>query len=154
MRKEQYPGEMFQALRKGLRHDPGNACGDYGAAIMPELISCDPIRQEALYRYSADALLSNAAGSIHGGAVAIWMDICQGNLIAWENGGYPDPTVSLQLSYMQPVLPGKPAFIRSKIDRFGGRLCFASSLLWQADGEISVSASGVFRIGIPLSINI
>ena len=154
MRKEQYPGEMKEALLKGLQHDPGNAQGAYGAAIMPELISCDPVRLEVLYRYSCDALLSNAAGSIHGGAVATWMDICQGNLIAWLNGGYPDPTISLQLSYMRPVVPGRPAFIRSKIDHFSGHLCFASSQLWQKEGEMAASASGVFRIGVPLSINI
>lgn len=154
MRKEQYSGEMFQSLLKGLQHDPGNASGPYGSAIMPELLSCDPKGLEALYRYSSDALLSNAAGSIHGGAVATWMDICQGNLIAWVNGGYPDPTISLQLSYMRPVIPGRPAFIRSKIQHVSGRLCFASSWLWQTEGETAATASGVFRVGVPLTVNI
>jgi acyl-coenzyme A thioesterase PaaI-like protein len=90
----------------------------------------------------------NSAGIVHGGVLAAFADQVL-STVAWEAAGRrPASTVSLDLQFAGPVIPGQFVVVQGRVVRAGASLIFLTGLL-TCDSRDVVSASGVWNAARP-----
>lgn len=134
----------FQIIQDHLTHADPN---DFDTQIPPTLVSCDADTQTVIYSFDMKPNFSNPHGMGHGGIIAAMLDCAQGATIAGFCDDHPHiVTVSLQTSYLRPVLLGQPLFVKVVIQKLGGHIAYCSAEAWQEKGKIAVTCSGVYHI--------
>jgi uncharacterized protein (TIGR00369 family) len=87
----------------------------------------------------------NSAGAVHGGVLATFADQAM-STVAWQAAGRKAAaTVSLDLHFAAPVVPGNFITLRARLVRAGRSLIFLSAQLACEGNDIAI-ASGVWRI--------
>lgn len=94
----------------------------------------------------------NSAGVVHGGVLAAFADQALSTL-AWEAAGRrAASTVSLDMQFARPVMPGQFVAAQGRIVRVGASLIFLTGLL-TCEGRDVAAASGVWSIVRPDTSN-
>lgn len=87
----------------------------------------------------------NSAGVVHGGVLAAFADQAL-STVAWAAAGRrAASTVSLDLHFAAPVVPGQFVTVQGHVVRTGASLVFLTGLL-ACDGREVAMASGVWNI--------
>lgn len=101
--------------------------------------------------------------ALNGGVIAYMFDGALGGAVAslvvqeFGNGandipGYAESTISLTINYVKPAL-GDAFEAHGTAIRTGRTVAFAEGKLYDSDGEICATASGVWRIFLPQRSN-
>lgn len=91
---------------------------------------------------NVEPFMLNVHGALHGGAVAFFLDIAMGHLIAHVAGG-AGATVEMKVQYLRAIPPG-PIRCEATILKRGRRLSFLEAKLLMANGEAGAAATGTF----------
>ncbi len=142
--KNQKMTETFQQVSELLAHADPN---DFDSQIPPVFVSCDAEAQSIVCSFDVKEHFGNPHGMMHGGLIAAMIDCAQGSTIASICGTDTRiVTVSLQISYLQPILVGHPLFVRVLIQQIGDRIAYCSAEAWQQAGTIAATTSGVYHV--------
>lgn len=134
----------FQTVCDHLTHADPN---DFDSQIPPAFVSCDAEETTITCSFETKKAFGNPHGMMHGGLIAAMIDCAQGSTIAAFCGTDAHiVTVSLQISYIQPVLVEKPLFVQVQIQQIGGRIAYCSSTAWQETGTTVATTSGVYHV--------
>lgn len=134
----------FQAVCDHLTHANPN---DFDSQIPPTFVSCDPEENSLVCSFEVKESFGNPHGTMHGGLIAAMIDSAQGSTIASICGVDTHiVTVSLQISYIRPVLVGQRLFVRTRIQQIGGHIAYCSAEAWQQEGEIVATTASVYHI--------
>lgn len=134
----------FQAICDHIAHADPN---DFDSQIPPSFVSCDAEQKTVVCSFQVPETFGNPHGMMHGGIIAAMIDCAQGSTISSICGTDTRiVTVSLQISYIQPVFTGRPLFVRVRIQQIGGRITYCSAEAWQQEGKITTTTSGVYHI--------
>ncbi len=130
-----------------------SACSDrpgtISAMISPKYIGCSPEQDWVDLEYSTAAWMCNIRGVLHGGVISTILDNAMG-AVAWcLDGGRVCPTVSLQISFVRPIVPGDPLRVRSRLVGGGRSLFYIAAEAWklEAPHRVLVSATAVYAAG-------
>ena len=134
----------FQAVCDHLAHADPN---DFDSQIPPTFLSCDAEQKTIVCSFEGKKSFGNPHGTMHGGLIAAMIDSAQGSTIAAICGlDTKIVTVSLQISYLQPILVEQPLFVRVRIQQTGGHIAYCSAEAWQQEGKIAATTSAVYHI--------
>ncbi|MBQ6535439.1 MAG: PaaI family thioesterase [Firmicutes bacterium] len=110
--------------------------GTINAGLGMQLVDCDLSRRELTIAMEIKPWMYNpAATTIHGGVSAALADHAMGTLIYCVNDCEFTPTVSLSLTYLQPVRLDCRLLIRCTLQADGGRLATATATAWSEGYE-------------------
>ena len=116
-------------------------------AMNGQIQELDPATGLAVLSFEPDARYLQGAGVIQGGIVAAMLDFSMAlSAFAKLPPGRSVGTVSLTTHFLKPVLPGRH-IARSRLDRLGGKLIFASAELF-ADGGAAPLATATAVMAI------
>jgi uncharacterized protein (TIGR00369 family) len=87
-----------------------------------------------------DGSMYNPQGSVHGGVIALALDVSMGHLL--RNEGTPGVTVELHTNYMRPVQG--PAYCQSRILKAGRRVAHVASDLFDDQDRLCAAATATF----------
>lgn len=88
----------------------------------------------------------NPAGTIQGGFLAAMLDDTMGPVIVLASHGKSyAPTISLNVTFLKPVLPGQ-VLVRARIVQMGKTIAYVSGELFDAGGNLAVTATASARI--------
>lgn len=134
----------FHRISDYLAHtDPD----DFDSQIPPIFISCDAAQKTVLCSFEVKRFFGNPHGFMHGGLSAAMLDTAQGTSIhAFCGVDTHIVTISLHTSYIRPVVVGKPLYVRVHVQQIGGRIAYTFAEAWQEEGEIAVTANGVYHL--------
>lgn len=112
------------------RHAPG-----FGTFFLARLLDLDIRYGEEVCDivFPVRDFAFNPQGSLHGGVIAIILDIAQGHLINHVMGG-PGATLEMKLQYLAPVL-GPTAMARGRFLRRGRGICFTTAEMFDNGSE-------------------
>ncbi|MEM8852968.1 MAG: PaaI family thioesterase [Pseudomonadota bacterium] len=129
------------------RHAPG-----FGTFFLARLLDLD-IQYGARHTditFPVRDFAFNPQGSLHGGVIAIILDIAQGHLIHHVMGG-PGATLEMKLQYLAPVR-GPMARARGEFLRQGRSICFTTASMCEGNSdEPAVIATATWRAPRPKS---
>ena len=89
----------------------------------------------------------NPQGSLHGGVIAIVMDIAMGHLLH-HTLGVSGATLEMKLQYLQPVR-APAASCTARFIRKGRSICFMEAQLHDSAGTLAVVATATWRVNQP-----
>jgi len=89
----------------------------------------------------------NPQGSLHGGIVALAMDVSMGHLLNRLHG--PGATLEMKVQYLGPIRSGNVVAIGSVLRR-GRSIAFLESRLTDADGALAAIATATWKV-LPIS---
>ena len=84
----------------------------------------------------------NPQGSLHGGVVALAMDVSMGHLLNRLQG--PGATLEMKIQYLRAVRGGR-AIATGSVLRRGSSIAFLESRLTNQDGELAAMATSTWR---------
>jgi uncharacterized protein (TIGR00369 family) len=84
----------------------------------------------------------NPQGSLHGGIIATVMDISMGHLIHHRTGRGA-ATIEMKTQYLRPLVSGRARCVSGFI-RFGRRISYLESRLYDADGKLSAASTATW----------
>jgi uncharacterized protein (TIGR00369 family) len=87
----------------------------------------------------------NSGGTVHGGALATWVDVTT-SFAVWcfesgKNKGRSTVSVSLDVDYIGPALQGCDLFFEATVHKIGKTLAFATCQIKTDDGSLVVTGS-------------
>ena len=88
----------------------------------------------------------NPQGSLHGGIIALAMDVSMGHLLNHLQG--PGATLEMKVQYLRPVRTGRIT-ATGRVLRRGSSLAFLESRLIDADGELAAVATSTWKTAAP-----
>ena len=136
--------ENFHAVSEHLANADPN---DFDSQVTPCLVSCDAANRTLICRFDSKPFFGNPHGYMHGGIIAAMVDTAGGSTIHSFCGRQTHiVTISLQISYIRPVLVEKPLFVRVNVQQIGGRVAYTSAEAWQEEGKIVSTCSGVYHV--------
>ena len=134
----------FQAISDYLANTDPN---DFDSQIPPILISCDAEEKTITCSFEVKKFFGNPHGFMHGGLSAAMLDTAQGSTLdAFCGLDAHIVTISLQTSYIRPIVVGPPLYVRVRVQQIGGRIAYTSAEAWQEEGKIVVTAAGVYHL--------
>ena len=142
--------EFVQRIQASLAFASGPAqAGTINADLGMELVDCDLDSLTLTIVMRIKPWMHNpAATTIHGGVSAALADHAMGTLVYCVNDCEFTPTVSLSLTYLQPVRLDRRLLIRCKLQADGGRLATATATAWSEglEQDPCYVATGTFYI--------
>ena len=136
--------ENFYAVSEHLANTDPN---DFDSQVTPYLVTCNALDRTLVCRFNSKPFFGNPHGYMHGGIIAAMVDTAGGTTIHAFCGGQTHiVTISLQISYIRPVLVEKPLFVRVHVQQIGGRVAYTSAEAWQEEGKIVSTCSGVYHV--------
>jgi acyl-CoA thioesterase len=91
--------------------------------------------------------LTRLGGMLNGGAIATLADAAGGCSVLTLNNGSNQVTVKLDVSFLKPINSG-PVVAEAKVKKSGKNLSFADIEIFDGDGVLCATASGIwFFIG-------
>ena len=129
--------EFIERIHSSLEFASGpQQEGTINAGLGMQLVDCDLSRRELTIAMEIKPWMYNpAATTIHGGVSAALADHAMGTLIYCVNDCDFTPTVSLSLTYLQPVRLDCRLLIRCTLQSDGGRLATATAVAWSEGYE-------------------
>ena len=129
--------EFIGRIRASLEFASGpRQEGTINAGLGMQLVDCDLSRRELTIAMEIKPWMYNpAATTVHGGVSAALADHAMGTLIYCVNDCDFTPTVSLSLTYLQPVRLDARLLIRCTLQSDGGRLATATAVAWSEGYE-------------------
>lgn len=102
-----------------------------------------PDADKEVCRASFEALdfMCNPHGKVHGGIVAMALDIAMGHLVNKAAGR--SATLEIKAQYLRALTPG-PATVEGRFLRRGRTVSFMESRLWDADGRLTATATATW----------
>lgn len=137
---------MDQALAKQVfdtalnEHRP-----EFGAFFLVRLLDLDISYSDGtcVISFPIRDFLFNPQGTLHGGAIAIVMDISMGHLLR-ESYGSAGATLEMKLQYLRPLKAGTARCIAKFLQR-GKSIAFLESKLTDANGNLAVVATSTWK---------
>lgn len=96
--------------------------------------------------FEAQDFMFNPQGSLHGGVIALAMDISMGHLLRQAQG--PGATLEMKLQYLQAIRGGRVRAVGSFLRR-GRSVAFLESRLFDASGELAAFATATWKVAKP-----
>ena len=93
----------------------------------------------------------NPQGSLHGGIIALAMDVSMGHLLNRVRG--PGATLEMKVQYLRPVRLGG-ALATGRILRQGASVAFLEARLVDQDGELAAVATSTWKTSAPSAANV
>jgi uncharacterized protein (TIGR00369 family) len=84
----------------------------------------------------------NPQGSLHGGVIALAMDVSMGHLLNHLQG--PGSTLEMKTQYLAPARTGRVR-AEGRLLRRGASVCFLESRLFDAQGELIAFATATWK---------
>lgn len=84
----------------------------------------------------------NPQGSLHGGIIALAMDVSMGHLLNHLQG--PGATLEMKVQFLRPVRGGR-AVATGRVLRRGNTVAFLESRLTDQDGELAAMATSTWK---------
>ncbi|MDF1734913.1 MAG: PaaI family thioesterase [Minwuia sp.] len=110
------------------------------------LEDCDPDRGWARVRYTARPEFMNGIGVIQGGFLTAMVDEAMAvACIIKGNFGIIIPTLELKVSFLNGGKSGE-LFAEGQVEKMGKSVAFLSGRLFDADGEVVVTATATGRV--------
>ena len=94
--------------------------------------------------------LFNPQGSLHGGIIALAMDVSMGHLLHRLQG--PGATLEMKVQFLRPLRKGR-AVATGRVLRRGGSVAFLESRLTDAGGELAALATATWKTSPPKPSN-
>ena len=137
---------MERSLRAFIQHIKSDFPGTINCGFLLELESCSFADQTALFSFDVPDWMANPGGVAHGGLVAGMMDTAIGSLTFYFSGEKLTPTISLQISYVRPMVLGRKAHIKVSLSSCGRTMANAIAEAWQegAPNRVVATASGTY----------
>lgn len=92
--------------------------------------------------FAVHDFMFNPQGSMHGGIIALAMDVSMGHLLNRRRG--PGATLEMKVQYLRPVRAGR-AVATGRMLRQGGSVAFLESRLVDDDGELAAVATSTWK---------
>lgn len=89
----------------------------------------------------------NPQGSLHGGVIALLLDIGMGHLIVHLTGA-PGLTLEMKIQYLRPIGTGRIR-CEGRFLKRGRRISFMESRVTAADGKLAAIATGTWQMLAP-----
>lgn len=100
--------------------------------------------------FDVEDFMFNPQGSLHGGIIALALDVSMGHLLAHLQG--PGTTLEMKTQYLKPITAGRATAIGRVAGR-GRSICFMEASLHGPDGAVLASATSTWKLlahaGIP-----
>ena len=93
--------------------------------------------------FDVNEMVMNPQGSLHGGIMAVVMDISMGHLLHKTIGA--GATVELKTQYLRPVHQGS-AICEGRFIKKGRSLSFMESKIWGSDKKLAAVASATWKM--------
>ena len=87
----------------------------------------------------------NPQGSLHGGIIALAMDVSMGHLLNRLRG--PGATLEIKVQYLRPVGAGRAVAV-GRVLRQGGSVAFLESRLTDGDGALAAVATSTWKTAV------
>lgn len=101
--------------------------GTIGDMLDLRLLETDPLQGTVLLRCATASWMRNLAGTLHGGMCATVVDQAMGCVAYCAKPGEGiAPTVSLQVNYHRPLIPGEDVLMRIRVLSVTGSLIHLS----------------------------
>ena len=122
--------------------------GTINSALGLTFEDCDLAGRSLTLSVAIQPWMRNPSGStVHGGVSAAVADHAMGSLAFSMLDCLFTPTVSLSLTYLQPVRVDRRLFITAHLESCGGRLLTLTARAWsQGEAEAAFVATGTFYI--------
>ena len=112
----------------------GQPEGAVGSLLGLSLVTCDPEEKTLTLSMEPSPWMANLMGWMHGGMISSVMDTTMGALSRWCRGGEEfTPTVTMQTTYLRPVMLSGRLYIRARVTHAGHSLISLTSELWSGD---------------------
>lgn len=137
---------MEQAIQEALER-LRNQKGAMGSLMALELDECSPEEGTITVSLEPAPWMANSMGWMHGGIISSAMDTAMGTLSRWCAGGEGyTPTVSMQITYLRPVMLSGRVHIRARVTHAGRSLVSLTSELWAGSEKtrLLATASGTY----------
>lgn len=120
--------ENFESsLRRRLEQLHTDGSGTIGDMLDLRLLEIDPLQGTVLLRCATASWMRNLAGTLHGGMCATVVDQAMGCVAYCAKPGEGiAPTVSLQVNYHRPLIPGEDVLMRIRVLSVTGSLIHLS----------------------------
>ena len=109
------------------------------------LVSCDEESRTIELAFHTAPWMSNPAGVVHGGVVAILMDNGMGVACHALYKGH-NPTITMNINYLRPVPLNSTVVVRARVTSFGRTVSYTCGELYLdgAPDRILATATGVY----------
>lgn len=97
-------------------------------------------------RFEAKDFMFNPQGTLHGGVIALAMDVSMGHYLRHSQG--MGSTLEMKTQYLRGVPLGPVRVVGSMLRR-GKSICFLESRLYDAQGELAAFASSTWKVLTP-----
>jgi uncharacterized protein (TIGR00369 family) len=95
-------------------------------------------------RFPVSDFMFNPQGSLHGGVIALVMDVAMAHLLK-HSLGVPGRTLESKYQYLAPVR-GPEARCEARFLRKGRNICFLEARLFNSEGDLAAAASSTWRV--------
>lgn len=143
------PEEMKQRLRYWIQELHHYAPDSIGDLLHFRVASCDPEKGEYCFYAATDQWMQNAFGSLHGGIINTILDQGMGMLATClMEGTAITPTVSMNVTYHRPLMPGEGVFLKVYVESVTRTLIhMRSEVMSDAQPDkLCASATGIFFV--------
>lgn len=140
---------MERSLRAFVRHLTADFPDTINSGMALTLESCSFGEKTAVFSCEIPPWMSNPGGVAHGGMVAGLLDTAIGSVTYYFSGEKLTPTISLQVTFVRPMVLGKRARIRVSLSSCGRTMGNATAEAWQEDApdRVIATASGTYYTG-------
>lgn len=148
MSGENKPRSVAEAIRDVIAAMPQVAPGTIGDQLHFSLTDWDEAAGEYTFRCETAPWMANAAGTLHGGISAGVVDQAMGYVVyCIQPGPGFSPTVQMQLSYLRPLIPGKPVAIKVSVINRGKTLMHLRAEAYEEEAldRLCVTATGIYQ---------
>ena len=120
---------------------------DFGTFFLARLLDLDISYpdEKCIIRFPIRDFLFNPQGSLHGGVIAIVLDISMGHLLH-RSFGVGGATLEMKLQYLRP-LKGDMAWCQAQFLRRGRNIAFLESRLYDAQDQLVAAATSTWKVG-------
>lgn len=133
------------ALRETFEHALATHQQVQGQFFMARLLGLELVYTEDSCTITFDVkdFMLNPQGTLHGGIVALVMDVSMGHLLNKLDG--PCATLEMKTQYMAAVRPG-PAKVVGRLLRRGRSVSFLESRFYDATGQMTAFATSTWKL--------
>lgn len=131
--------------RGAFEHALAHHSQEFGEFFLAKLLGFEISYAEdrCVVAFTARDFMFNPQGSLHGGIVALAMDVSMGHLLKRVRGA--GATLEMKIQYLRPILSGEVTATGSFL-RQGGSINYLESRLTNDDGELVAVATSTWKL--------
>ncbi len=124
--------QFLRNMQSGADKIAASDKGKIGETVKPEVTACNYTSKTASLRYAFHPWMLNCNNVMHGGSVALLMDTSMGLLSsACQDDFQPTPTVSMQITYLNPIPLSDHIMVDVKINAIKSKLVYACATMYE-----------------------